>query len=268
MPIIVTEDIGSRTLTASRDGKASSIDFLLTVRGSMDQVAVKNAATAFVPDVWGTGSPQFYKQTVNVECVGEDVWKAFVHFDTTAPEPFSANNSFEFDIGGGTQHITQALATTAYPSTLPDHEGAIGVTSDGEVTGADIYTPEMSFVETYYFQELSNAQKRAMVLLKSHVNNAPFKGWEAGEVLFVGATARRQDNRFSTPWSVTYRFAVQHNAIVDVGAVEGIPKLGWQLLDIRHRQVAGSTSMLRVAEGAYVHTVYAFGDFSLLGIGV
>lgn len=266
MPIVVTEKVESRRLLASRDGKASTFDLLLTVVGTDSELAAKNAASAFCPEVWGSGFPQLWKQTVYVAPIGFEIWEATVHYDTTAPEPLSANDSFEFAIGGGSVHITQALGTVAYPSTLPDNQGAIGVTEQG-VQGADIFAPEMAFAETHWFAELSPAYKRVLFNLRGRVNSNPFRGWEAGEVLFEGVDARRQDNRYQTPWSVTYRFRVSPNAIVSVGSVTDIVKPGWALLDIRYEVSSALTSLLRRPAGAYVHTVYESADFAALGIG-
>lgn len=271
MPIVVTEKIESRRLLASRDGKASTFDLSLNVHGTMDGTAAKNAASAFAPEVWGSGYPQLWKQTVLVTCIGQELWEAVVHYDTSGPEPLQAESSFEFDIGGGTAHITQAIATVPFPPTLPDHRGAIGVKEDGDsldVQGADIFAPEMTFGETHLVADLAPAYKRVLFEMRGRVNDAPFKGWNAGEVLFEGVNARRQDSRFQTPWSISFRFRVQPNAIVTVGDVSGIVKPGWSLLDIRYEEESGASSLLKRPVGAYVHQVYQAGDFSLLGIGV
>ena len=98
-------------------------------------------------------------------------------------------------------------------------------------------------------------------------SDAAFKGWAAGEVLFEGVSARKQDSRFATPWSVTYSFRVQENAVLDIGPATGIEKNGWDLLDIRYEIQAASDALVRVPIGAYVHQVYETADFSALGIG-
>lgn len=266
MAINVLEKIESRRLQASRDGKASHYTLVYAVTGTMDQVAVKNAVNGAAPDVWGSGFPQYWKQSVEVNCIGLDVWEAVVRYDTSGPEPLSANDSFEFELGGGSQHITQAFETAAYPASLPDQEGAIGVTDDS-VQGADIYAPEMTFTETHFYDELSPTYKRTLFELRSRVNNAGFRGWDAGEVLFEGVSARRGDNRTTTSWGISYRFRVQPNRTVTI-AGQSIPKLGWELLDIRYEHGTDSNALVRRAVGAYVHRVYELGNFALLGIGV
>jgi hypothetical protein len=269
MAINVLEKFESRRLQASRDGRASHFTLVLAVTGSMDQLAVKNAANAFAPEVWGSGFPQLWKQTVEIQCIGTEgdgIWEAVVRYDTSGPEPLSANDSFEFEIGGGSQHITQAYATTAYPSDLPNNAGAIGVTEDG-VQGADIYAPEMTFSETHFYNDFSPTYKRTLFSLRGRVNSSAFKGWAAGEVLFEGVSARRQDNRTTTPWGVTYRFRVSPNEEVTV-AGNTFDKFGWDLLDIRFEEGVVSGNGVRQAVGAYVHRVYLAGNFALLGIGV
>lgn len=264
--IEVTEKYDSRRLLVSRDGKASTFTMLLTVRGSMDQYAVKHAASSFAPETWGSSYPFLWKQQVEVQCIGHELWEAVVRYDTSAPEPLSANDSFAFDISGGTQHITQSFATASYPPGAPDEFGSIGVTEDG-VQGADIYSPEMTFEETHFFAELSPTYKATLFLLRGRMNESSFRGWAGGEVLFEGVSARRQDNRYQTPWSVTYRFRVSPNATLSIAGVGDIDKAGWDLLDIRYEPTVEDNSLLHRPTRVYVHRVYRTADFSLLGIG-
>lgn len=269
--ILVTEKYESRRFLASRDGKASTMTLVLTVSGSMDPYAVKNAATGFAPPTQGAGFPLLWKQQVEVNCIGTDgggIWEAQVRYDTSAPEPLSANDSFSFEISGGTQHITQALITSRYPASLPDQFGAIGVTDDG-VTGADVYAPETTFEETHWFQEISPAYKGTLINIRGRLNSNAFRGLSPGEVLFEGVSARKMDSRFETPWSITYRFRVSRNALVSIGGFSDIEKGGFDLLDIRYdASVDGGTNqMVRRPVGVYVHTVYEYADFAALLIG-
>lgn len=272
MSITVTEKVESRRLVASRDGKASTFDLVLNVRGTANELKAKNAASAFAPEVWGSGFPQLWKQTVTVEPVvidGEDsLWLATVHYDTSGPEPLSANDSFEFSTHGGTQNVTQALASVAkYPSDAPNYQGAIGVTDSG-VEGVDIVVPQLTFRETHYFAELSGSYKLLLAALSGKVNSTPFRGFAAGEVLFIGVDAYRADSKHETPWVVTYEFAVQANRSNFV--VGGIPvafKYGWDYMWVRYGPSISEDTLVRVPRSVHIERVYDFTSFAALGIG-
>lgn len=270
MTVTVTEKIESRRLTATRDGKTSTMDIILNVKGTDNELTAKNAADNNTPAVYGVGSPQFYKQSVTVEVIGHELWLATVHYDTSAPEPLSANDSIEFSTTGGTQNITQSLATVAsYPSGAPNYQGAIGVSESG-VAGADIVVPVLTRAETHFFAELSPAYELTLLDLTSTVNASTFRGFNAGEVLFLGADVRKQDNRHDTPWAVTYQFAVQRNrSSFSVGSIAVAEKRGWDYMWIRYAQVDDSetNSLLRVPESVHIERVYEYGNFALLGIG-
>ena len=59
--------------------------------------------------------------------------------------PAVGEERYEFETGGGTQHITQSIETIASYApagkTAPDHKGAIGVGTDNAVEGCDIESP-------------------------------------------------------------------------------------------------------------------------------
>lgn len=270
MSVVAEEKFESRRLVASREGKASTLDLVFNVRGTDNETVAKVVTDQATPDVWGLGTPLLYKQSITVEVEGFNHWLATIHYDTSAPEPYSADDSFEFDTTGGTQTITQSIGTlAAHPGGAPDFQGAIGVTENG-VEGVDVTVPILTFSETRFFPELSPTYKLNLFHLTSRINSATFRGLAPGEVLFQGASARRQDNRKDTPWSVTYQFAAQANrGNFLVGSISVTAKRGWDYMWIRYgREDDGATnSLLRVPTSVHIERVYEDGDFSLLGIG-
>uniref|UniRef100_A0A7C2JZN0 Uncharacterized protein n=1 Tax=Schlesneria paludicola TaxID=360056 RepID=A0A7C2JZN0_9PLAN len=137
-----------------------------------------------------------------------------------------------FDTGGGTQHITQSLGTVgvwAAPGVFPPNfRGGIGVTKDG-VEGVDITIPVYNFAETHYIDAalVTGAYKAALFYLTGTVNNGPFRGFAAGEVLFLGAAG---SIRGQEDWEIAYRFAASPNVQgLTVGSMTGIAKRGWEL---------------------------------------
>jgi hypothetical protein len=131
--------------------------------------------------------------------------------------------------GGGKTHMTQSLATVnsyALPGEdPPDFKGAIGVNNDS-VEGTDITIPVYNFKETHYIPIalVTPAYKAALFYLTGKVNDAPFKGFARGEVLFLGASGSQQGTE---DWEIAFKFAASPNATdLTVGDITGIEKKG------------------------------------------
>ena len=161
-----------------------------------------------------------------------------------------ASRRFSFDTGGVTAHITQSLATIsryAPSGTAPDCQGAIGVTSDS-VEGTDITVPVYNFTETHYLPiaTVTGAYKAALFQLTGKVNNAPFKGFATGEVLFLGASGSQ---RGADDWEITYRFAASPNVTgLAVGPITGINKKGWEYLWVRYADAEDQNVLVKATD--------------------
>ncbi len=222
------------------------------------------------------GSPALYggliRQTSHIERIAEDAWEGSVRYG--APDaPEIGESSFSFDTGGGNQHVTQSLGTVgAYAApggTAPNFRGAIGVTQDS-VEGVDVTVPVYSFSETHSLaaSAVTGAYKAALFFLTGAVNNAPFKGFAAGEVLFLGASGSK---RGQDDWEITFKFAASPNATgLVVGDITGIAKKGWEYLWVRYADAEDTSARVLVKKpvAAYVEQVYPYGNFAGLGIGV
>jgi hypothetical protein len=174
------------------------------------------------------------------------------------------------DTGGGTQHITQSRATVSKHApvgeTAPDFKGAIGVTTDS-VEGTDITIPVFNFAETHYVPTaaVTDGYKLALFNLTGKVNSAAFRGFQPGEVLFLGASGSK---RGKDDWEITFRFAASLNvAGLGVGDIVGIDKKGWEYLWVRYADAEDENVLVKQPIAAYVEQVYQEADFSGLGIG-
>ena len=102
--------------------------------------------------------------------------------------------------------------------------------------------------------------------LTGKVNNAAFRGFAAGEVLFLGA----QGSKTGTgDWSISYRFAASPNvANLTVGDITVTEKRGWDYLWVSYADSKDDTAkrLVKKPVAAYVEQVYGYADFSLLGI--
>jgi hypothetical protein len=268
MPAVVVERCDSRDV-ATGDRPTAVMKYL--VKGTSDEQAALTALAA--------GSPGAYnglaRTNWNVSPIGDgsDAWEGAVNYALVSSAPRQVGQStYSFDTAGGTQHITQAkqhVATyTRGGATAPDLEGAIGY--DGQdVQGVDITVPVYNFSETHYLaaESVTDAYKAALFALTGKVNNATFRGFAAGEVLFLGAsgTQRQGDNA----WEITFRFAASPNVTnLTIGGSSGIAKKGWEYLWVQYEDHAdtGAKAILKRPRFVFVERVYDEAGFSAMGI--
>ena len=129
----------------------------------------------------------------------------------------------------------------------------------------------MNFSETHYFSPrfVSTAYKKTVAGLTGCINNAPFKGYFSGEVLFLGASGSRRGNSTDDWWEISFKFAVSVNRNnLRVGALTVPQKLGWDYMWVRYADNldGAQSSLIKIPVAAYVERVYPFGNFGALGI--
>jgi len=266
MAAIVEELFQGRTEVVSTK---SSAEIPYVVRHAADEEEVKEAALAEIP-AFHAGVPR--KSIEITERINADTWKVVARYETqeSAPEEEETEPSFSFDTTGGTQHITQSLATRGrYPSaSAPDLGGAIGY--DGEqVNGVDIVMPNLSFSLARIVEagEITTAFRLTLANLTGKVNASNWKGYEAGEVLFLGATGSGKTDQ---PVEISYRFAHSPNRRnFSVGGIEVTEKKGWDYMWVRYAdEVDGDKkALVRKPAAVYIEQVYEAADFAALGLG-
>ena len=268
MPAIAVERCDSREV-ATGDRPTAVMKFL--VKGTSDEQAALAALAAASPgDYNGIARTNWHVSPVGD---GSDAWEGTVNYAlvTSAPRPVG-QSTYSFDTAGGTQHITQAKqhiqTYTRGGATAPDLEGAIGY--DGhDVQGCDITVPVYNFSETHYLaaDAVTDTYKGTLFSLTGKVNNASFRGFQAGEVLFLGAsgTQRQGDNA----WEITFRFAASPNVSnLTIGGSSGIAKKGWEYLWVQYEDFAdtGAKAVLKRPRFVFIERVYDEADFAGLGI--
>lgn len=199
-----------------------------------------------------------------------------------APDPAQpVGPGLSFTTGGGTTKIYQALATVsgtrsleaiAAGRVLKDHHGAINVTDENGAEGVDIVSPNGEWSLDVRRNRVTLAYFRTLFALTGTVNNARFWGFNAGELLYMGA-----EGRFSVSdlWQITHKFAFSPNRLnvavsKDINGVAQITvpgKKGWEYLWVQYfTRFDGGTKVVR-PEAAYVQQVYESANFALLEIG-
>lgn len=268
MAITIAEKIDSRESTTGDNG---TVELKYIVSGTADDLAAKAALAANT----GVTYDGYTRQSVHVEAVGDPTisltWEGSVQYAVKQKEPETGESSFSFDTGGGTQHITQSIETVqkyAASGTAPDFHGAIGATKDS-VEGVDITMPVYNFSETHYFDPsvVTSAYKGLLFHKTGMYNNDSFKGFEPGEVLFLGASGSK---RGKGDWEISFRFAASQNrSSIMVGSIGPISKKGWEYLWVRYEDAedTAAKALIKKPVAAYVEKVYYGTDFTSLGIG-
>lgn len=216
------------------------------------------------------------RQDITLKGVGHLVWEAEVVYafgtEERQAEPEVGAPTTTFDIGGATVRITQSLETidsvAASGGTPPDFGGAINVTEDS-VEGVDITVPEGTFTETHIIANgsMTSAYRRKLTGLFGAVNDDVFRGYNAGEVQYRGASGFQ---RVGGDWEITFRFAVSLNqTAIAIGDLDPIDKLGWHYLWVRYEKAedSPSNSIVQIPVAAYVERLFPEVDLATeLGI--
>ncbi|MDR1493990.1 MAG: hypothetical protein LBT05_14910 [Planctomycetaceae bacterium] len=181
------------------------------------------------------------------------------------------NRSTSFEVSGSQTKMTHSLVTrggwsaTGYPPR--NYGGLIGVTDDG-VEGVDVDTAVSTFSETVYFHPwfLTTAYTTFLTRAYGNVNTAPFRGYDVGEVRFLGASGSYKSGDKAV--EMTFKFAVSPNAWnLRIGNILVPFKYGWDYLWIRWADMKMGNVTVKVPIEAYVEKVYPGLDFRSLGIG-
>ncbi len=270
MTIAVTEDHLSRELSED------SARLLYTVRGTASDTEARAALVAESP-AYHAELPRKNARVrptfVDVTNGDASIWSGEVEYGKDA-RPDTGDSTISFDTSGGTQHITQSLQTRgAYglhsdgtPALVTDFGGAIAV-AGGNVEGVDITVPVFNWAEAHYLDNVyvTQAYRALLFWATGRLNEATFRGFEPGEVLFMGASgARRQED----DWEISYRFAASPN-IWDlvIGSIAGIQKRGWDYMWVSYMEDSVGGGLVKRPKAVYVERVYNYRDFSRLGIG-
>ena len=216
------------------------------------------------------------------EQINETTWKVVARFAqpdaSGGSDPATLTATYSFETGGGTQNVKQSYTgearrySAADGSTGSATESAINFDKEA-VHGVDIVVPQYQFSETHWFAPglVTEAYKNTVGAYTGWINNATFRGFPAGEVLFLGASGSQQANSY---WQITFKFAVQPNRTsLDIGN-SGIvvdAKKGWQYLWIRYEDAIEGTGAnkhhIKKAVAAYVEAVYRAADLeTVLGL--
>ena len=192
--------------------------------------------------------------------------------------------TISFDCGGGTKHVVHAIkqgkivgSTVSYSA--DDAGGGIGwngkTGTEAEFAGVDVPTADMREVYTKLIpvSKITGTgganYKKALAGLCGKVNNATFKGYNAGEVMFVGmsytAPTKGQKKVMAT---YNFRISPRETNVKISGQTYSVTKEGWQYAWARSKIVNdpnNGTPKVQI-DGVYISDVCEEADFSVLGL--
>lgn len=187
---------------------------------------------------------------------------------TNMPDtPNEYKGRFSYDTTGGTQHITAALEVIdKYPPDAP--AGTVAINYDGEkVNGIDIPGESTKFTESNVFDKISTRYRNLLSELKGAVNSKLFKGYDLGEVMFLGATFSAE---YGKPVEVTYQFeAIKNKKEFKIGDITVGYKRGWDYMEVKYEDDVDDKAkeLLKKPVAVYIKRVCRFTDFKCLGLG-
>src|SRR5574344_461906 len=264
----VEEAYSERDQKIDAKGNVTEIEIPYIVTGAVDEDAALAAARSKAASQTVKGMSL---DSVEVtERINGDTWKVKAVYEEDDDDD-EEESSFAFDTGGGTMHLNQSLKTVSKtPNTAPDFNGAIEVDNEGNVNGVDVTMPVLNFTETHTMNggRVSTSDKQTVAALTGTVNRSSFRGFSAGEVLFLGASGSKRSKKSSAPWEITFRFAGSANqSSVKVGELTVANKKGWNYLWVRYADKVADNkkNMITRPIAAYVEQVYPEGDFGNLG---
>lgn len=262
----IREDIASRSIKF--DFENTTAELLFHITDTDDESVALGLLAAAAPVTWTVDGFILSKLVFDVKPDGYKVWRGTVAYSKRLAV---SESSYQFETGGGSTHITHSLQTMqvqpAAGWSAPNFYNAIGW--DGkQINGCDIVSPVYNFSETHVLAAASvtAAYKLALFRATGKFNNATFKGFAAGEALFLGASGTKRAD--ADEWEINYRFAASENVTgLAVGGITGINKRGWDYLWLSFADDTSANILIKRPVVAIVEQVYYSHDFSNIGIG-
>lgn len=254
------------------DGPQSKLTRLYNITGSNDDSVVTALLIATAPASATVAGVPLTKRVLSLRAIDHLAYEADAEYSFAGLEqrdPLQeGESSYQFETAGGTIHITRALNEDVFVAsgTEPSFENLIGVNGD-EVAGVDIVAPVFSFSETHVLPAASvdAAYKLALFNATGTVNNGTWKGFAAGEVLFLGASGT---SRGDTAWQINYRFlAAKNQTGLTIGAITSINKKGHEYLWVKFDNGISQDRLVKKIDAVVVNQVYQTHDFANIGIG-
>ena len=204
------------------------------------------------------------------------VYKKSTSGNSTGDYTDDEEPTVSFNCGGGTRHVTTAIKQTmARKSNAPVVDIGNGINWNGqygdnsEFAGVDV--PSADLQETYTkvmkISSLTTAFRRKVAGLVGCVNSNTFKGWEPGEVMFLGCSFSGVD-RARESVTVSFNFSIKPNEKnVKLGNIPLGDVAGWDYVwTLKPKTTWSNKSVTTELQYAFVAQVAPRKNFSALGL--
>ena len=244
-------DLSLEQGSGSNSNSTATVTYI--VEGTEDDITACTSAYEFAPDEFS----EIPKKSASVaERLTENAWKIEVNYGSESKSSSGDSGSeddeatMNFDCSAGTKHMTQAIEQTCVyagsgeSKDSSDEASAVPIGwngkdgSESEAAGVDVSIGELreTYTKTMSKSKVTGTSwKRKVAELVGKVNSGSFKGWNAGEVMFLGCSYSAP-SKGSKKVSVSFHFAIRLNeskatvAGQNVGSVKGFEYL-WALTD-------------------------------------
>ena len=261
----------------TKKGSTATVYYL--VSGTADDVeAIMTAYSEAVPEI-----SSIPKSGASIsERLAEDIWKIEITYAHQSSG--SANNSgsgdtstLSFECGGGTKKVKTSIGEQrrVINNNAPDPGHFIGWNGksgdDSQIDGVDIPTAQMreTYTKEMNLSSLSTSYRRRVAAMVGKVNSGKFKGWERGEVMFLGCSfsGSKADGKIT----VSFNFNIQPGETVDLSDIaEGesgtVSKEGFEYIWTISETKTENKQPKTVVKGAWIAKVTGYADFSQLGV--
>lgn len=250
-------------------GESGQIEYAITdvTIGATERATVYALVNAVAPPTMPDG---LWRQMPQLDNQGGGVWYASVPYSPyKAPEP--GNAEWQLRIGTQTMRVTHSLATISKTApagkTAPDFKQAVNVEGD-RVGGVDRILPTFSWVETWYLDNsaVTPTYLDTLFQLTGRTNNATWRWFAAGEVLFLGAQGAPAN---ADVCKFDFEFSAEPNLTnIVIGDITVPSKKGHEYLWVLYEPVEDATAnwLPQRPRAAYVERIYEAGDYSGLGV--
>ena len=244
-------DLSLEQGSGSNSNSTATVTYI--VEGTDSDITACTSAYEFAPEDFS----EIPKKSASVaERLTDTAWKIEVNYGSESKSSSGDGGSeddeatMNFDCSAGTKHMTQAIEQTCVyagsgeKKDSSDEASAVPIGwngkdgSESEAAGVDISIGELreTYTKTMSKSKVTGTSwKRKVAELVGKVNSGSFKGWNAGEVMFLGCSYSAP-SKGSKKVSVSFHFAIRLNeskatvAGQNVGSVKGFEYL-WALTD-------------------------------------
>lgn len=256
-------------------GQTNSVVLQYVVLFTNSRDAAYAALEAETSDALNVAGGFLARTDISLDQTGPDLWDGSVTYGLPGaadrPErPEIGQGKRSFEIGFRTEKVLRSIDTRTYftgSDAPPNFGGAIGV-EKGAAKGLDVNTPTFTWAQS---QIISLAQfnsddyfDRLWQVAQAPVSSGSFYRFQAGEVLFLGATGGERDSESA---EMNFRFTAARNLSgLSIGAITDIAKKAWEYLEGLTEDAEDADTVIRKVRAVYVHQVYYTSDFNLLGV--